>query len=177
MVWAACPATELQKPRYEQAPYTGIFFADLKAGLDRDALEAIYGPVIDWTASSIRHFLSGPLLDADYSAIEARILAWMAGEEWMLRAFREGRDLYMRMASKVYGIPEEELDRKLHRQLGKVTILGCGYKMWWKTFREHARGYGLELSKEDAKNAVITYRDSCPSIVGFWAAAAAASSV
>lgn len=160
-----------KKPRYEHGPHTDAFFADLRAGYGRAELETLYGPVIDWTASSIRHFLSGPLLDADYSAIEARGVAWLAGEESILRKFRKGEDLYMWMASKVYGIPEDKLDRKKHRQLGKVTILGCGYQMWWPKFKDTAKTqYGLDLTDEMAEKAVVTYRNAFPKITGFWEA-------
>jgi len=157
------------KPKKHHRRYTEGFFASLQMGLDRGALETLYGDCYGLISSSIRHFIAGPLLDADYNAIEARIVAWLAGQEDVLQYFRDGKDLYKWMASGIYGIPEGLVDAD-KRQLGKVTILGCGYQMWWPKFQQAAKDmYNLDLSDALSEKAVMAYRDRCSKVVRMWA--------
>lgn len=66
---------------------------------------------------------------SDFSAIEARVLAWLAGEEWVLEAFRNGEDIYCKTASMMYHVPVEKHGANSHlRQKGKVAVLACGYQ-------------------------------------------------
>ena len=66
---------------------------------------------------------------SDFSAIEARVLAWLAGEEWVLEAFRNGKDIYCETASMMYHVPVEKHGANSHlRQKGKVAVLACGYQ-------------------------------------------------
>lgn len=66
---------------------------------------------------------------SDFSAIEARVLAWIAGEEWVLDAFRSGKDIYCETASMMYHVPVEKHGANSHlRQKGKVAVLACGYQ-------------------------------------------------
>ena len=158
------------KPKKHHRKYTEGFFASLQMGFDRTALETLYGDCYGLISSSIRHFIAGPLLDADYNAIEARIVAWLAGQEDVLQCFRDGKDLYKWMASGIYGIPEGLVDGD-QRQLGKVTILGCGYQMWWPKFQKAAKDmYELDLSDALSEKAVMAYRDRCSKVVQLWAA-------
>lgn len=158
------------KPKKHHRKYTEGFFASLRMGFDRTALETLYGDCYGLISSSIRHFIAGPLLDADYNAIEARIVAWLAGQEDVLQCFRDGKDLYKWMASGIYGIPEGLVDSD-QRQLGKVTILGCGYQMWWPKFQQAAKDmYELDLSDALSEKAVMAYRDRCSKVVQLWAA-------
>ncbi len=76
----------------------------------------------------IRFLMSRPLFDADYSAIEARIVCWLAGQEDALNEYRQGIDRYKRMASFIYGIPEEEVNKHPQRFIGKQAILLCGFQ-------------------------------------------------
>ena len=63
---------------------------------------------------------------ADFSAIEARVIAWLAGEEWVLEAFRQGKDIYCETASQMYHVPVEKHGRNAHlRQKGKIAVLAC----------------------------------------------------
>ncbi|MDB4312187.1 DNA polymerase, partial [bacterium] len=106
---------------------------------------------------------------ADWSAIEARMLAYLAGEETLMDIFRSGGDPYVTMASIVYNVETSEVTKPM-RQLGKQIILGCGYGMSARTFEKTCEGYGMDLSQlgVTAEKAVKTYRNSYKSIPKFW---------
>lgn len=94
------------------------------------ALRVIYGAVPDTLSQLIRTaFVASPgnvLIDADFSAIEARVISWLAGEEWKLEAFRKGRDIYCETASQMFGVPVEKhgINGEL-RAKGKIAELAC----------------------------------------------------
>ena len=104
----------------------------VKAG-NLDALEIMYGNTPDILAQLIRTMLipkpGCEFIIADYSAIEARVLAWEADEEGTLDDFRQGRDLYCAVASRMFGVPVEKhgVNGEL-RQKGKIATLACGYQ-------------------------------------------------
>lgn len=97
-------------------------------------------------------------LDADYSAIEARIVCWLAGQEDALEEYRQGVDRYKRMASFIYGIPEEEVNKFPQRFLGKTAILMCGFGGGGGTFRVSCRKMGYDLPERMEFKAVEAYR-------------------
>lgn len=105
--------------------------------------------------------------DGDYSAIEARVLAWLAEEETTLDAYRAGVDTYKLMACKIYSCDMPEVT-DTRRQLGKKVELGCGYGMGHAKFHASCMDENLDVSEELAENAVKTYRASHKQIVGFW---------
>jgi len=116
---------------------TGRMYADLCNGESKEDLEWYYGqPIFSILANCIRHFIQdaqGPMLSADYTAIEAMILAWLAGEEWRLEVFRTHKKIYEMSASQMFGIPMQEFEdyKKQHgkhhpmRKTGKVAELAC----------------------------------------------------
>ena len=97
----------------------------------------------------------------DYSNIEARILAWLAGEDWKLEAFRSGVDLYKVLASFLFNIAVEDIS-KLERFIGKIGELGCGYQTGPDTFSGMLDQFKYETPKEEvdrfweAKTVLIT---------------------
>lgn len=97
-----------------------------------DALELLYESVPDTLSQLIRTaFIPSPghrFIVADFSAIEARVIAWLAGETTTLQAFREGKDLYCETASRMFGVPVEKhgVNGEL-RQKGKLAVLACGF--------------------------------------------------
>ena len=100
--------------------------------LDVDFIKACWGSVPDTLSQLIRTaFIPAPgkrYAVADYSAIEARVVAWLAGEEWVLNAFRRGEDIYCATASQMFGVPVEKHGANAHlRQRGKVATLALGY--------------------------------------------------
>ncbi len=103
----------------------------------------------------------------DFAAIEARVLAWLAGQQDVLDAFAEGRPLYKQMASKIYGIPVSQVSGG-QRLVGKVAVLGLGYGMGVDRFLDTAASWGAEVDSQLAKRTVSIYRESHPHIVSLW---------
>jgi DNA polymerase len=100
------------------------------------------------------------LVSIDLSQIEARVLAWLAGQQDVLEAFAGGRDIYTETAAK-HG--------STNRQLGKVLVLACGFGMGATKFRETAeKDYGVKLTAADALTALQAWRRDNASIVGYW---------
>lgn len=126
--------------------------------------------------SELRKCLIAPdgyqLLVVDSSNIEARMLAWLAGEEGTLKIFREGGDVYADMASKIYGYPVSKNTHPTERFVGKTAILGLGYGMSWRKFQltlaTGAMGPRVDLSDEEAEKVVKTYRDSNKFVTSLW---------
>ncbi len=136
---------------------------------DYGFFKSLYPDVMGALSSAIRGMITveegKELFVADYSAIEARIVMWLANEETGLRKYSEGVDLYVDMAQSIYRHHDIS---KNERQLGKVAILGCGYGMGFKKFHVTCAGYGLDISEEVAQKAVDTYRGVYSRIVDFW---------
>jgi DNA polymerase len=104
----------------------------------------------------------------DYSAIEARVVAWLAGEKKVLKLFAEGADVYVEMAKEIFRNPHLTPKDKQERFLGKTTVLGCGFGMGPDKFFATCSSYGLEVTPELAEKAVKTYRKTNKQIVSFW---------
>jgi DNA polymerase len=83
------------------------------------------------------------------------------------RTFRQGRDSYRMFASKYYDIPYEEVT-KAQRSFSKPPVLGCGFMLGWKGLIAYAEGYGVDMSQDQAKMAVDTFRGMYPEIPAFW---------
>lgn len=101
------------------------------------------------------------LWSADLSQIEARMVAWLAGQDDILDVFRSGQDVYVYTAAK---------QGSSDRQYGKVQVLSCGFGVGPGKFREMAEGYRLFLSEEECVKAVADWREANPAIVGYWQA-------
>lgn len=108
----------------------------------------------------VRSVLVGPFTIVDYSAIEARVLAWLAGEEWVLQAFRDGLDLYVVQAEKM-----TTPTKKMERRDGKIAVLALGYQGAIGSLQ----AMGAEGTDEELLPLVRAYRESVPNIVAFWA--------
>jgi DNA polymerase len=109
------------------------------------------------------------LIVSDYSSIENRVLAWLAGDEKTLQGFRENFDQYRDMASYVYSVPTPEVTKE-QRQLGKALVLGCGYNMGAKRFVGAAKTFGIALTEKEAMGYVMAYRNKYPLVVLLWRA-------
>lgn len=108
---------------------------------------------------------------ADFSAIEARVLAWMAGETWKMRVFREGGKIYEETASRMFGIPVDEIEKgSPARDAGKITELALGFGGGYEALIKMAAKYGIKWERDDAKQLVDMWRYVNPHIVSFWQA-------
>ena len=113
------------------------------------------------------------LVAADLSNIEGRMLAWLAGEDWKLKAFAEGQDLYVLGYSRSFGVrvSEVEADEKAGgtmRLIGKVQELALGYQGAVGAFQQMAKAYGVNLSDERVDEIVKGWRRANEKIVQFW---------
>jgi len=110
------------------------------------------------------------LIDCDSSQIEARILAWLAGQDDLVDAFERREDVYKIMAGSIYSKPVSEII-DTERFVGKTTILGCGYGMGAAKFKIQLAAMGVELSEEECEHIVYTYRNTYKDIPKLWRAA------
>jgi len=107
------------------------------------------------------------IIDSDSSQIEARTLAWLAGQNDLVEAFANGEDVYKIMASAIYGKKPEDITKE-ERFVGKTTILGAGYGMGAPKFQAQLKTFGVEVEAEEAQRIVHTYRTTYPQIVSLW---------
>ena len=107
------------------------------------------------------------IIDADSSQIEARVLAWLAGQNDLVEAFFNQEDVYKKMASAIYGIAESDVD-KSQRFVGKTTILGAGYGMGALKFQVQLKNMGVDVELDEAKRIIDIYRRTNSAIVKLW---------
>lgn len=107
------------------------------------------------------------LVVADYSAIEGRGLAWLAGEDWVLDAYRDGKDMYIMSASKILGVPESSITKDQRQSPGKISELACGYQGGAGAVRKFNGGEGL-TDEEILDQIVRPWREARPAITAFW---------
>lgn len=112
------------------------------------------------------------MIDSDSSQIEARTLAWLAGQDDLLTAFTNGEDVYKIMASAIYNKSVEEVT-KAERFVGKTTILGAGYGMGAAKFQAALKTTGVEISLDEARHIINVYRATNDKIVALWSQAQA----
>jgi DNA polymerase len=107
------------------------------------------------------------LIDSDSSQIEARVLAWFAGQTDVVEQFRNKEDVYKIMASKIYKKPVEEITPD-ERFIGKTCILGCGYQMSYKAFQSTIKRANVTMSEDECKDIVQAYRTNANRIADLW---------
>jgi DNA polymerase len=121
------------------------------------------------------------IIDADSAQIEARVLAWLAGQEDLLQVFKDNNaeilagvnkkhfkhDPYKLMASAIYNKAQSEINDQ-ERFVGKSTILGCGYGMGAVRFKEQLRTFGFNIDDEEAKRIINIYRNKNDQVVELW---------
>jgi DNA polymerase len=154
------------RPQKKQDELDAII-AKLKAG--EDVSEHGAGTVLasDLLRSMLIADEGNRLMFADYSAIEARVLAWVAGQSDLVETFRKGGDVYIEMASAIYSVNVDSVTDK-QRQVGKMAILGCGYGMGGKRFAEQCATMGIRVDEDEAKRIVSVYREKNNRIAQYW---------
>jgi DNA polymerase len=142
-------------------------------------------PLLRLLSWAIRGMLWAPegkkFIATDYASVEARGVLWLSKCKAGMQALQEGRDIYKDMASRIYGIPHEKID-KLQRAVGKTAVLGLGYGMGSGVgknqkgedketgFKQTCEKNGIEISDSLAQKAVDTYRESFYEVPRFWRA-------
>ena len=137
-----------------------------------ESLELLYDSVPDTLSQLIRTaFIPGPghlFIVADYSAIEARVIAWLAGQTDTLDAFRDGKDLYCETASRMFGVPVEKHGANSElRQKGKIAVLACGYSGSVGALKAMG-ALRMGLAEDELKPMVDAWRAANPNIVWLW---------
>ena len=107
------------------------------------------------------------MIDSDSSQIEARTLAWLAGQDDLVEAFERGEDVYKKMASAIYMKPEADITKD-ERFVGKTTILGAGYGMGAAKFQNQLKVFGVSIDLEECKRIINVYRETYPRIPALW---------
>lgn len=123
-------------------------------------------------AGKIKKAIKAPggyvVIDCDSAQIEARVLAWLAGQDNFVQAFKDKQDVYKLMASQIYGVPIDAID-KTQRQVGKTVILGAGYGVGHVKLKGFLKAQaGVEVTLEEAKRIIDAYRSSAGQIAAFW---------
>ena len=137
-----------------------------------DMVETIYGNTPDVLSQLIRTMLipkeGCEFIVADFSAIEARVLAWEAGEDWRLEAFLEGKDIYCASASQMFHVPvvKHGINGEL-RQKGKVAELACGYGGSSGALISMG-ALQMGLKEEELPEIIDSWREANPKIVQYW---------
>lgn len=136
-------------------------------------MEMSYSSVTDTLSQLIRTALipsDGNIFHiCDFSAIECRVVAWLAGEQWVLDVFRKGGDIYCATASKMFGVPVEKHGQNSElRQKGKIATLALGYQGGVGALKTMG-GERMGLTEDEMKNIVRMWRGANKSIVALWA--------
>ncbi|PYG90155.1 DNA polymerase [Ruminiclostridium sufflavum DSM 19573] len=150
---------------------------DCVKGKKVNALKLIYGNIPDTLSQLIRTAFipseGNVFIDADFSAIEARVIAWLSGEQWKLDVFATHGKIYEASASQMFGVPFELIvkgnpEYEL-RQRGKVAELGLGYGMGANKFKDTAEHkYEMFFTEDEAKDIVRRWRSANKRIVDLW---------
>lgn len=137
-----------------------------------DALELLYDDIPDTLSQLIRTAFvpqdGRKFIVADFSAIEARVLAWLAGEKWRMRVFADGKDIYCSSASQMFGVPVEKHGINGHlRQKGKIAELALGYGGSVGALKSMG-ALEMGLTEEELQPLVNAWRNANPMITALW---------
>ena len=176
--WAGC-LVQLQNVPQNHLPDLRLA-RDIVKRSDEEQLELLFGSVPGTLSELIRTaFIPKDgcrFIVADFSAIEARVLAWLAGEEWVLEEFRGAGKIYEATASRMFHVPQETIVKGYpnyeYRQKGKQAVLSCGYGGGVGALK----AMGAKMPEEEMQPLVDSWRAANPHIVQFWYALGNAAS-
>ena len=157
------------------------FIVDVLNSGSLDDVEVWYDNPLILASSAIRSMIIPPpgkkFVSADYAAIEARVLFWLAEDESAMDIFRRGECIYSDMASGIYNTPYQKIwsgykkeiaEYEMMRFMGKQAILGLGYQMGAPKFVASCDGFGVTIEESFSKQVVTTYRKKFSSVVKLW---------
>ncbi len=146
------------------AAHTGRFGGDDKINLQNL-------PSRGANANKLKQSIIAPtgykIIDADSAQIEARVLAWLAGQADLMQGFANKEDVYKKMASSIYGVAEDQITKD-QRFVGKSVILGAGYGMGAVKFQAQLKTFGSDIELNEARRIIDIYRQTNDQIVGLW---------
>jgi DNA polymerase len=146
------------------AAHTGRFGGDDKINLQNL-------PSRGANANKLKQSIIAPtgykIIDADSAQIEARVLAWLAGQADLVQGFTNKEDVYKKMASAIYGVAEDQINKD-QRFVGKTTILGAGYGMGALKFQAQLKTFGFDIELAEARRIIDIYRRTNDDIVQLW---------
>lgn len=145
---------------------------DLVQGGDFEAVQMLYEDVPDTLSQLIRTAFipkkGCKFIVADFSAIEARVIAWLAGEKWRQKVFSDGGDIYCASASQMFGVPVEKHGTNGHlRQKGKIAELALGYGGSVGALKAMG-AIDMGLTEDELPELVSAWRQANPHIVKLW---------
>ena len=146
------------------AAHTGRFGGDDKINLQNLPSRGVNGKKLKRSMVAPKGYV---IIDCDSSQIEARVLAWLSGQDDLVQAFANGEDVYKQMAAIIYRVAVEDVT-KAQRFVGKTTILGAGYGMGAIRFVGQLKTFGFEMGIEEARIVINIYRATYHRIVGLW---------
>ena len=137
----------------------------------QDYLNIFHGSIIKPISSCVRAMLTAApgneLIAVDYTAIEGRVLAWLAGEEKTLNVFRGHGKIYEHTASQIYNVPMHEINKE-QRLVGKVATLALGYQGGVGAFQSMSKQYFVNVPEKQAEEIKVMWRRANPNIVSYW---------
>jgi DNA polymerase len=135
-------------------------------------IEMLAGPPLEVISDVLRGLIIAEdgkaFFVGDFSAIESRVLAWLAGEEWKLQAFRENKDIYTVLYRRAFGLHEEQAIDSNQRQVGKVMDLSGGFQGGVGAFQSMAKNYRVKVSNARAQELVSAFRSAHPRTKQLW---------
>jgi DNA polymerase len=168
--WAGKGVQTQNLPRKVDLPKARQFITLSKQIQKPRAMRLIYDNVTQELSSCVRPTFRAPpgynFVCVDYSAIEARVLAWLTDDP-NLEIFRQGGDVYIKMASAIYGREITKADYE-ERAVGKESELACGYQLWWKTLLTRCWQKEVKIGPALALKTVKLYREKHPKVREFW---------
>lgn len=146
-------------------------WADLVT-LSREEIAAKYNSVMEALSNALRGVIipspGRQLYVADYAAIEARVVLWLAEDDEALGVFHRGEDIYCYMADDIYGYKTNKHDHPKERGVGKIAVLGLGYQMGVDKFIDTAKKGGVDIDYDFGKRVVDTYREKFWRVKRMW---------
>lgn len=174
--WSSRGAQLQNLPRGGTIRSTDGAIRDLMDGASLAEIEEIHGPPLVVASELLRPVFTAAegywLARGDYSQIEARVIAWMAGAEWKLDAFRAcdagtGPDTYKLAAASIYRVAVPDVTKE-QRQIGKVGELALGFQGGVGAFQQMAKGYGVRVGDDRADEIKVAWREANPEVVQLW---------